>query len=387
MSMQFYSNSETLQPRLFVLVISQDITEMVSRSSNPREERACVSSAPYLYEAACRVFKSLPPVDVLASCAEVGNEEPFKAWYPFSDEIGDEGPLLRLQEVPRSIHPSWGHEGGLNLVLVTPTQEREITVRYREGVMESVAFDFSHAPSQFAAGMLIETFLRLIQEHNVDLRTEGEKDTRWGDAVPPIWLAEEAPRHIHLKAFAPEGYVQCSLYAIAVQKETFHKYIHASLCLLPDEEVHIPAQPGLAMTQAYGAQESIRSWLPFIDEKTLDLGTIYRSANNELFHYPGGEELTDEEVRELTQRWQENQVNAGKASYDAEPCNWCGEAVCICSINLPAEFDLPPLEEGESIQDHPYVLSEEEEKQREIRHQERLKRPVRPPRPPRRPQI
>jgi hypothetical protein len=74
---------------------------------------------------------------------------------------------------------------------------------------------------------------------------------------------------------------------------------------------------------------------------------IYRDLNGNLFHEDGAE-LTLLEYKELTALWQAEQVKDGNASWDSDPCNWCGEAVCTCNLNLAAGFDLAPREETRS---------------------------------------
>ena len=206
------------------------------------------------------LFGSLPPVQILMACAQEQDKGPFNTWYTFSDQPGDEGPILRIQETPQSIFPSWGHEGGTNLVLMTPTKERVITVRYREGIMESVDFDFSNAPSPFTVGMLVQTFLHLVQEHDVDLRTEQEKrQNGWEHEkyyTHPIMLSQEAPRHLHAKWFVREGMVECTLGHIVVQKEEGHPFIHASLTLAKQ----VSPSDTLVHTQTDGQEPSIRPW-------------------------------------------------------------------------------------------------------------------------------
>lgn len=67
------------------------------------------------------------------------------------------------------------------------------------------------------------------------------------------------------------------------------------------------------------------------------LQNVSRSADDHLFH-EDGRDLSAGEYAEIIAAWQEHEVLSGAASWDNEPCEKCGQVVCICKAYPEATF-------------------------------------------------
>lgn len=89
------------------------------------------------------------------------------------------------------------------------------------------------------------------------------------------------------------------------------------------------------------------------------LHNVYRSADDKLFHYPSCVDVTPEEWKIIMKAWQDCEVRSGHASWENEPCRWCGECVCVCQAYPQASFTLPPSDSDGEVRGTRHVPSPE----------------------------